>query len=200
MRADPTGDHRRRAMLALAFGDGNTQTVGMGRTASQDNNSFAGLELDPETETYHAQFRQYGPAQGSWMSPDPYSGSYDMNNPQSFNRYSYVLNNPLAFTDPSGLITCASACSDPDPDPDPCGEDPSSNCPVNAGDPNPPTFIINTWNFDPCDIVPICSGPPGPGSPTTVAPTLPSAPNSGVIHSFVCGLFSALVNALVSKT
>jgi hypothetical protein len=36
------------------------------------------------------------------MSPDPYDGSYDASNPQSFNRYAYVLNSPLAFTDPNG--------------------------------------------------------------------------------------------------
>jgi hypothetical protein len=39
---------------------------------------------------------------GRWMSPDPYNGSYDASNPQSFNRYAYVLNSPLAFTDPNG--------------------------------------------------------------------------------------------------
>jgi RHS repeat-associated protein len=174
MRTDPWG-----ALAAtytnLPFGDGSTQTVG-GTGVNQDNNSFTSLELDPETETYHAQFRQYGPAQGSWMSPDPYSGSYDMNNPQSLNRYSYVLNNPLAFTDRLGL--------DEGSDPDPCGEDPGSNCPVNAGDPNPPTFTVNTWYFDPCDIDWIyCSGPAGPGSPTTVAPTLPSVPKNRPISS-----------------
>ena len=37
------------------------------------------------------------------MSPDPYDGSYS-GNPQSLNRYSYVMNNPLMLTDPSGLF------------------------------------------------------------------------------------------------
>ena len=40
---------------------------------------------------------------GRWMSPDPYDGSMDLGNPQSLNRYNYVLNNPLRFTDPTGL-------------------------------------------------------------------------------------------------
>jgi hypothetical protein len=35
--------------------------------------------------------------------PDPYDGSYDPSNPQSLNRYSYVLNRPLTYTDRSGL-------------------------------------------------------------------------------------------------
>ncbi|MFN2452985.1 MAG: RHS repeat-associated core domain-containing protein [Pyrinomonadaceae bacterium] len=34
---------------------------------------------------------------------DPADFSYDLANPQSFNRYSYVQNDPVNFTDPSGL-------------------------------------------------------------------------------------------------
>jgi hypothetical protein len=54
----------------------------------------------------------YTPLQGRWMSPDPYSGSYDTGNPQSYNRYSYALNNPVGMTDPSGLFTNGAYCGD----------------------------------------------------------------------------------------
>jgi RHS repeat-associated protein len=80
---------------------------------NQDNAFYAGLDYDSGSGTDHAMFRQYTPLQGRWMSPDPYSGSYDESNPQSFNRYSYALNNPAVFTDPSGL----QSPSDDDPAP-----------------------------------------------------------------------------------
>ena len=35
---------------------------------------------------------------------DPYRGSMRMGDPQSFNRYAYVENDPINFTDPSGLL------------------------------------------------------------------------------------------------
>ncbi|MGH9771272.1 MAG: hypothetical protein ACRD4Q_06200 [Candidatus Acidiferrales bacterium] len=40
------------------------------------------------------------------MSPDPGNAGADPGNPQSWNMYSYVLNNPLGLVDPSGLDTC----------------------------------------------------------------------------------------------
>ena len=44
------------------------------------------------------------PSQGRWISPDPLGvGAVDITTPQSWNRYAYVLNNPLIFTDPLGL-------------------------------------------------------------------------------------------------
>ncbi len=70
---------------------------------SPDHYKFATLERDGESGLDHATFRQYSPAQGRWMSPDPYLGSYNFGDPQSFNRYSYVGNSPLSFTDPDGL-------------------------------------------------------------------------------------------------
>ena len=44
--------------------------------------------------------RIYDPQLGRFLSPDP--EVTDTERMQNFNRYSYVLNNPLAYTDPSG--------------------------------------------------------------------------------------------------
>ena len=52
--------------------------------------------------------RIYDPVLARFLSPDPL-----VSNPyfsQSYNRYSYVLNNPLGMTDPSGY---SPSCSDP---------------------------------------------------------------------------------------
>ena len=67
-----------------------------------DANHFATLDHDTESNTDHAEFRQYSNTQGRFLSPDPYDGSYDPTNPQSMNRYVYALNNPLSNIDPSG--------------------------------------------------------------------------------------------------
>ena len=90
---------------SLPFGDGSQYgTVGYSPW------TFAYVDEDyysmADSGTAHAQYRQYGDGQGRWFSPDPYSGSYDFSNPQSLNRYSYVMNNPLTFTDPSGQDGC----------------------------------------------------------------------------------------------
>jgi hypothetical protein len=45
---------------------------------------------------------------GRFMSPDPHSGTIlHMLNPQRWNMYSYALNNPLTFTDPTGMDAVA---------------------------------------------------------------------------------------------
>ena len=52
-----------------------------------------------------AMHRRYNRWWSRFDQPDPYDGSYDLADPQSFNRYAYVLNDPVNNTDPSGLCT-----------------------------------------------------------------------------------------------
>jgi RHS repeat-associated protein len=87
---------------SLAFGDGYSESSVL-PGADQDNHFFAQLDKDSESTTEHAQFRQYSPTEGRWMSPDPYDGSYRASTPQSFNRYAYAMNRPLSGIDPLGL-------------------------------------------------------------------------------------------------
>ena len=47
--------------------------------------------------------RRYNRWWSRFDQPDPYDGSYDLADPQSLNRYSYTRNDPVNFTDPSGL-------------------------------------------------------------------------------------------------
>ena len=93
---------------SLPWGDGYTATVN-NSAGDQDNGHFAGLEHDAESGTEHAQFRNYASAQGRWLAPDSYVGSYDFTNPQSMNRYAYALNNPVSLVDPTGQEWCVSS-------------------------------------------------------------------------------------------
>jgi len=59
-----------------------------------------GQILDEDTGLYYYNARYYDPQLGRFIQPDDIIS--DIGDPQSYNRYSYVLNNPLRFTDPSG--------------------------------------------------------------------------------------------------
>jgi RHS repeat-associated protein len=60
---------------------------------------FTGQRLD-DTGLYYYGARYYDPTIGRFISADSLVQSLD--NPQFFNRYAYVLNNPLKYKDPSG--------------------------------------------------------------------------------------------------
>lgn len=63
---------------------------------------FASLgRRDAESTLDPTLFRMYESRLYRWLSPDPVAGS--IFNPQSLNRYAYVLNNPINFIDPLGL-------------------------------------------------------------------------------------------------
>jgi RHS repeat-associated protein len=51
----------------------------------------------------YAWNRMYAATYGRFLSADPYRASASMTNPQSWNRYAYVENDPVNYTDPNGL-------------------------------------------------------------------------------------------------
>lgn len=62
---------------------------------------FTGHEHLPWHGLINMNARLYDPALGRFLSPDPVLASHD--NSQSYNSYTYCLNNPLRFVDPQGL-------------------------------------------------------------------------------------------------
>ena len=70
-------------------------------TSTLTHHGYTGHEMLDDFGLIHANARLYDPKLGRFLNADPtiqFPG-----NLQSYNRYSYTLNNPLSFTDPSGL-------------------------------------------------------------------------------------------------
>jgi RHS repeat-associated protein len=63
---------------------------------------FTGKERDTESGLDYFGARHDASALGRFMSVDPALESEILEHPQTWNRYSYVYNNPLRFTDPDG--------------------------------------------------------------------------------------------------
>ena len=93
-----------------AFGDEISAGVGQGRTLQQNytagniKQNYAQMEKDGSTGLNHTPWRKQDSSAGRWTSPDPHNGSIIITDPQSFNRYSYVGNDPINKIDPSGLF------------------------------------------------------------------------------------------------
>ena len=64
---------------------------------------FTSKERDVETGLDYFGARYFTSVQGRFTSTDPLKASARPVAPQSWNRYSYVLNNPLKLIDPTGL-------------------------------------------------------------------------------------------------
>jgi RHS repeat-associated protein len=61
---------------------------------------YTGEVYDEETGLYYLRARYYDPSIGRFLNEDTYEGQID--NPLSQNLYTYVSNNPLIYSDPSG--------------------------------------------------------------------------------------------------
>jgi RHS repeat-associated protein len=119
---------------------------------------FTGYEKDEETKLNFAQARYQNAGYGRFTSPDPLMASARRANPQTFNRYTYVTNNPLNLIDPLGLMECP----------------PGATCDENDEE------IIYIQSIPGCNVDNTCSNitPPaasfvGPVTPPTVPPVSP---------------------------
>jgi RHS repeat-associated protein len=93
-----------------AFGARRNGSTWSGAPTTADLNTIAGLSRQGYTmQTWlgqsmglnHMNGRVEDAILGRFLSPDPYIP--DPSNPQSYNRYSYVNNNPMSLIDPSGF-------------------------------------------------------------------------------------------------
>ncbi|MEZ4310013.1 MAG: FG-GAP-like repeat-containing protein [Polyangiaceae bacterium] len=66
---------------------------------------FTGHRHDDELGLVHMRGRVFDPSQKRFLTPDPHVP--DPLSLQSYHRFSYVMNNPLRYTDPSGFLPAA---------------------------------------------------------------------------------------------
>ncbi|WP_170113165.1 Ig-like domain-containing protein [Ahniella affigens] len=92
---DPHGNRR------AAEGAGVWITAVSNYQAANTTHGFTGHEHIDHAEIVHMNGRLYDPILGRMLSPDPIV--QELYNLQNLNRYTYVLNNPLSLTDPTGL-------------------------------------------------------------------------------------------------
>jgi RHS repeat-associated protein len=107
---DPLGSRRvqtdyagvvEQTCSSLPFGDALSCT---GSKTTPTEHHYTGKERDAESGNDYFGARYYASSMGRMLSPDPSQLVYaDQMNPQSLNLYSYVLNNPLINTDPTGM-------------------------------------------------------------------------------------------------
>jgi RHS repeat-associated protein len=64
---------------------------------------FATYARDAATGLDYADQRYYASNWGRFTSPDLYGGSASGRQPQTWNRYAYVIGDPINSNDPSGL-------------------------------------------------------------------------------------------------
>jgi RHS repeat-associated protein len=75
------------------------------------NQKFTAKERDSESGLDYFLARYHGSMMGRFMSPDPmFMNDHHLFDPQELNLYSYVRNNPLALTDPTGLDIWLKGC------------------------------------------------------------------------------------------
>lgn len=83
---------------------GRTPNLEYGSSDDDVRQKFTGYQKDNETGLDFAEARMYANNFGRFTAVDPLLASGQSANPQTFNRYVYTANRPLAFVDPTGLF------------------------------------------------------------------------------------------------
>jgi len=117
MLTDSNGSYVRRYDY-LPFGQelsagAGGRTLAMGYLNAPDDVSpkFTGQDRNQETSLDWFQVRYMDGAQGRFQSVDPGNAGANLGDPRSWNGYSYVGNNPMSFTDPSGMDGGCAICN-----------------------------------------------------------------------------------------
>jgi RHS repeat-associated protein len=178
-------------MAVDRLGSVDFSTWGVGSTTSyypygeeetptgNDTQKFATYWRDSATGLDYAQNRYYASQIGRFTTADPYRRSAKRRNPQSWNRYTYVLNDPVNANDPTGLdpMCLVTGVGVTGPDMQGCGYNamfsvapdglptPSTDPTMNStAEPGQPTIPVDS------------SGAPGAPSATVIAPVVPVEP------------------------
>jgi RHS repeat-associated protein len=116
--ADWLGTHRVRSDSTGTAREWCTDTpYGMNLNCVGQSDSspmhFTGKQRDWESglDNFGARYFGGGNSLGRFMSPDPLLSSGRPWDPQTWNRYSYARNNPLAIVDPTGLYDLNNTCA-----------------------------------------------------------------------------------------
>jgi RHS repeat-associated protein len=135
---------------------------------------FTGKERDTESGLDYFGARYYSSNMGRFLSPDPsVLDRADPTNPQTLNLYAYALNNPLRYTDPTGLeAACHWGGNDWDDTPGNGGAGqgdceqqggtweevpgPETTVTVN-GDTGDSSITVETWQPNPGEMIPYVS-------------------------------------------
>jgi len=95
---DAWGERRDAAQWTAGRTNGNQSFL----TSGEDyRRGYTGHEQLDDSGLIHMNGRIYDPELGRMLSPDPFVQVPEYS--QNFNRFSYVMNNPLNMTDPSGF-------------------------------------------------------------------------------------------------
>jgi len=79
-------------------------------TADNVNQKFTGKVRDSETGQDFFGARYFGSPLGRFSSPDPENAGADPSDPETWNAYAYVSNQPLTLTDPDGRAQADDPC------------------------------------------------------------------------------------------